>query len=168
MSRKRFKLKFTDKDWAIIGSVLFVLSYIGAIITFYTGFMKQLINNGGFFGNEIYISPLCTALSCVFFVVLFVLTIYGKIKNNKTTLIVSAVYQILLVIALIVLTVLIYSIENAAFSEVILWPFAFIIGPVFGVCMYFGILFLILFLFLVITTIVGLVNALKQDFKKKR
>ena len=107
------------------------------------------------FGTAMDVSAVYLISSFLFLAVLIALNVVGFILKNKYLLIITAVYQLLLVVALVLLVFLVNGqIDNAGLYNVLMWVLMVLVAPIFGTVWELGSLFFLVFGALVVLTVV--------------
>ena len=164
---KSRNLKELNILWTVIGVVGFIGSFAASLLVFGFGYIKDQLSNDGFWGIEIKEPVGLAVTSLIFIVVLIALTVLGHILKNKVLLLLSASYQLLLVLALLMLVIVeLCGITNETLFTVLMWVLVTLLAPIFGSVSVLGTFFFIVFIPLVIATTVFTVKALKKEKRK--
>lgn len=149
-------------------TVISVLAFIAAFAASLALFWKYVIDaslNQTMQGVALDVSGVYIAASFIFFALLFAISIVGFLLKNKYMLLLSAAYQVLLIIGILLLTFMVGGqIGNEALYEVLMWVLMVLVAPVYGAVWILGSWFIALFAALFIATVVFIVFT----FRKKK
>lgn len=116
-------------------------------------------------GQVFKMPPTYTIVCFLFFAVLCALVIFGIILKNKLMCLIAASYELIFIIAFILLGLFATgNITNETVYAVVTYFLTAVLIPVYGVIWHLNVFFFLLFIPLVVANIVGIVKA----FKKKR
>lgn len=164
---KSKNLKELNVLWTVLGVVGFVASLTASLLVFGFGYIKDQLSHNGFLGIEIKEPASVIATSLIFMAVLIALTVLGRVFKNKVLLLLSASYQLLLLMALLMLVIfMLCEITSESLYTALMWVLITLLAPIFGSVSALGSFFFVVFVPLMIVTAVFTVKALKREKTK--
>ena len=143
-----------NRTVTVVSVVVFFAAFAASVALFWK-YVIDVFLNQTMFGTAMDVSAVYLISSFLFLAVLIALNVVGFILKNKYLLIISAVYQLLLVVALVLLVFLVNGqIDNAGLYNVLMWVLMVLVAPIFGTVWELGSWFFLVFGALVVLTVV--------------
>lgn len=149
--------------WTVASFAVFICAYIASVLIFRFVYIEDQLTSNSMLGTEIEVPVSLIILSFVFLLILVLLTVFGYRLKNKFMLLLSASYQLLIVMALIMLVItMVIQIANDTLYNILTQVIVILLSPLFGTIWVLGTFFFIAFVPLFVVTVVLTVKTFKQ------
>ena len=154
------------KSITVVSVILFIASFFVCAYFGWRDVLNYLFSPSGENVGEVFkMPPTYTVVCFIFLAILIGVAVLGYVLKSKVLVLISAAYELLFIVAFIMLAVFVSMLESGEASETVMsileYLLAFVLIPVYGSIWTINRLFFLVFIPLVVFNIVAIVRAFK-------